>query len=272
MRVRNLVTCLAALSSLVLASAANAQDSVLDSVKKTGVLKVCFAQGTPDNYKDPKTGQWTGVMVDLVDQLATLMKVKVQPVEVSWDVAVLSLEQGACDLFGSSIVFTVPRAMEVDFIRPFGAKGDNVVIPKDNPKHFKTPSDLDNPNVTLVAVLGTREQDTAQRLFPKAKILAVKPPSDIQIVEQVRNGDADAAVLPAITVTWWARVPANAAWGKSGFPGSDFGNAPNGWAIRYGDPRWKDFLDSYSGWVASNNQSANLYNAYMERTNPFQEK
>lgn len=64
-------------------------------------------------------------------------------------------------------------------------------------------------------------------------------------------------------------MPENAAWGAMGFPGQDFGNAPNGWAIRYGDPAWKDFLDAFSGWVAANNVSVNLYEDYMARTNPF---
>ena len=76
-------------------------------------------------------------------------------------------------------------------------------------------------------------------------------------------------VLPAITVKWWLQVPENAEWGKEGFPGQDFGNAPNGWAVRYGDPDWKDFLDAFSGWVAANNVSVNLYADYMARTNPF---
>jgi ABC-type amino acid transport substrate-binding protein len=250
------------------ATEANAQ-SVLEKVKKEGTLNVCFAQGMPDNYKDPKTGQWTGVMFDLATELGKWMKVKIVPVEVGWDVAVLSLKQGTCDLFGSSIVYNAPRAMEVNYVRPFGAKGINVVIPKNNPKNLKNPSDLNNPNVTLVAELGTREQETAQRLYPQAKMLATKVQSNIAIVEQVKRGDADAAVLPAITVKWWLQVPENAAWGAEGFPGQDFGNAPNGWAVRYGDPDWKDFLDAFSGWVAANNVSVNMYADYMSRTNPF---
>lgn len=257
-------------ASLCIVGAGQAQaESTLDKVKKEGVIKICFASGMPDNYKDPKTGEWTGVMIDLANELAKWMKVKVQPVEVGWDVAVLSLKQGTCDLFGSSIVYNAPRAMEINYIRPFGAKGINVVIAKNNTKNLKNPSDLNDPNVTLVAELGTREQETAQRLFPKAKMLATKVQSNIAIVEQVKRGDADAAVLPAITVKWWLQVPENAEWGKEGFPGQDFGNAPNGWAVRYGDPDWKDFLDSFSGWVAANNVSANLYADYMARTNPF---
>lgn len=252
-----------------LAGPAKAQTSVLDKVKRDGTMKVCFAQGMPDNFKDPRTGKWTGVMVDLVDELAKWMKVRVEPVEVGWDVAVLSIKQGTCDLFGSSIVYNAPRALEVNYIRPFGAKGINVVIPKNNPKGLKNPSDMNDPGITLIAELGTREQETVQRLFPKAKVLAVKTQTTIQIVDQVKRGDADAAVLPAITVKWWLQVPENAAWGAMGFPGQDFGNAPNGWAIRYGDPAWKDFLDAFSGWVAANNVSVNLYEDYMARTNPF---
>lgn len=255
--------------AMALAPQALAQGSVLDKVKSSGTLKVCFAQGMPDNFKDPKTGQWTGVMYDLVQELAKWMKVKVETVEVGWDVAVLSLKQGSCDLFGSSIVYNAPRALEINFVRPFGAKGINVVIPKANPKRLKSPADMNDPKITLIAELGTREHETAARLFPKAKILAVKAQSSIQIVDSVKRGDADAAVLPAITVKWWLQVPENAAWGIMGFPGQDFGNAPNGWAVRYGDPAWKDFLDSFSNWVAANNVSINLYEDYMKRTNPF---
>ena len=44
------------------------------------------------------------------------MKVKVQPVEVQWNTAVLALKRGDCDFFGSSFVYNAPRALEVTFI------------------------------------------------------------------------------------------------------------------------------------------------------------
>jgi hypothetical protein len=36
--------------------------------------------------------------------------IKADIAEVGWDVAVLALKQGTCDLFASSIVYTAPRA------------------------------------------------------------------------------------------------------------------------------------------------------------------
>jgi polar amino acid transport system substrate-binding protein len=245
-------------------------EPILDKIKRDGVIKICTPQVVPDLYKDPKTGKWLGVMADLFDELARWMKVKVQPVEVGgFDAAILTLKQGNCDLIGSSMVYNAPRAMEVNFIRPFGAKGINAVMQKTNPKHLKSPSDLNSPDITIVTSLGSREHETVMRLFPMAKIMAVKVPAAIQIVEHVKRGDADVAVLPTITAKWWLDVPENAAWGVMAFPGEDFGNAPNGWAIRYGDPDWKDFLDNYSGYVAANKIAERLYDEYMKRSNPF---
>jgi ABC-type amino acid transport substrate-binding protein len=249
---------------------ASAQQSTLDKVKNAGVLKVCLAQGSPDQYKDPKTGEWVGVMVDLLKELSTWMKVKLEPVEVQWNVAVLALKRGDCDLFGGSLIYNAPRAMEINYIRPFWAKGMNAVIRKDNPKGLKDPDGLNSDKVTLAAIVGSREHETARRLFPNAKILALQANADVQIIESVRRGDADAALLPTITIKWWLQVAENSAWAAMGFEGKDFGNAPNGWAIRYGDPDWKDFLDAFSGWVAANNVAVALYDDYLKRTNPFQ--
>jgi len=272
MKLARLATILALAAALAAPSAGvqAQQQSALDKVKSSGTLKVCVAQGSPDQYKDPKTGEWIGVMIDLVKELTTWMKVKPEFVETQWNVAVLALKRGDCDLFGGSLVFNAPRAMEINYIRPFGAKGMNAVIKKENPKGLKTPDDLNSDKVTLAAIVGSREHETARRLFPKAKILALQATADVQINEAVRRGDADAALLPAITVKWWLSVPENAAWAAMGFPGKDFGNAPNGWAIRYGDSDWKDFLDAFSGWVAANNVALALYDEYLAKTNPYQ--
>lgn len=264
-----LVLGLTATFSLGSLGAANA-GATLDKIKREGVLKVCVPPVVPDLYKDARTGEWSGVMADLLRTLTTWMKVKFQPVEVGgFDAALLTLKQGNCDLIGSSMVYNAPRAMEVNFIRPFGTKGINVIMLKDNPKGLKTPADLNSPNITIVTNLGSREQETAARLFPKAKLLAVKVPASIQIVEQVKRGDANVAVLPTVTAKWWLQVPENASWGAMGFPGQDFGNAPNGWAIRYGDSDFKDFLDAYAGYIAANNIATDLYAEYMDRANPF---
>jgi ABC-type amino acid transport substrate-binding protein len=263
------IAWLTAVLAFPLAAGAQSPNSVVTRLKQDPVLKVCYAQGTPDSYKDPKTGVWTGVMVDLVNELATQLHAKVEPVEVQWPTAVLSLKRGDCDFFGGSLVYNPGRALEVAFTRPFWAKGLNMVVPVKNPKNLQHLSDLNSENVTIAAVVGSREFESSKRLFPKAKFLAIPVNTDIQIIDPVRRGDADVAVLPTITIQWWLQVPENAAWGKMGFPGEDFGNAPNGWAVRFGDPEWRDFLDEFSNWVSVNGLAPKLYDEYLKKTNPF---
>src|SRR5262245_45412866 len=48
-------------------------ESTLDKVKREGVIKICTPQVVPDLYKDPKTGEWLGVMADLANTLAAWM-------------------------------------------------------------------------------------------------------------------------------------------------------------------------------------------------------
>ncbi len=241
--------------------------SVLARVKSEGVLKVCYAQVTPDSYKNPKTGKWTGVFVDMVNELATWMKVKVQPVEVQWSTVILALNRGDCDLFGASLLYNAPRAEEIDYITPFSAKGMNAVIPKGNPKHITSPADFNRKGMTLAVVAGSRDQEVATREFPKAKILALATQTDIELFESVRRGDADAAFANGITIRWWLKSP-NAGWAGIALP-NDFSVQPNGWAIRYGDPAWKDFLEAFAHWALANNRARDLYEKYLSKPSLF---
>ncbi len=264
---RRIALCLGLmLAPALLPGAAVAQPagSVLAKIKSEGSMKVCYAQVTPDSYKDSRTGQWNGVFVDLVNELAAWMKVKVEPVEVSWSTVILALNRGDCDLFGASLLYNAPRAMEIDYILPFSAKGMNAVIAAGNPKKFSKPEDFNQEDVTLAAVAGSRDYEVAKRIFPKAKLLSLATQTDIQLFETVRRGDADAAFANGITIRWWLQAPGH-DWATVAFD-SDFSNQPNGWAIRYGDPAWKDFLDNFSHWALANNRAKALYESYLSRT------
>jgi ABC-type amino acid transport substrate-binding protein len=248
---------------------ASAQESTLDKIKKGGLLKACVAQIAPESFKDAKTGEWHGVTIDLLNELANWMKVKREIVEVKWDIAVLSLKRGDCDMFGGSFVFNAPRAMEVNYVVPFYRKGVSFLVPTKPKQEFAAPKDFNDPRATVAVVAGTGDHETFRRLFPKANILALNVNSNVQIIEAVRRGDADAAYMSTFTVRWWLALPENAAWAKNAFPDQDLFSAPNGWAVRYGDADWKSFLDSFAQWAVASGTVQSLYDQYFDRTNPF---
>ena len=111
-----------AATMLVLAVPATAQtkESVLVKVKREGTLKVCYAQVTPDSYKDPRTGQWTGVFVDLVNEcLENLADGAPAPTPAMTEITVASAARPASEpaaarhIAGFTARTTVPASISV---------------------------------------------------------------------------------------------------------------------------------------------------------------
>src|SRR5580704_15667968 len=77
-----------ALSLLVAPAVSLAQDNpsaVLDQIRASGVLKVPVMTGEEPGYiKDPATGQWSGFYVEFLNEIATELGVKLEPVETTW--------------------------------------------------------------------------------------------------------------------------------------------------------------------------------------------
>ena len=105
------------------------EDSILAKCRKEGVLRVGYAQTGPWFYKDAKTGELNGIYKDVVDTLAKEIQVKVEWKEVTFANVTVALRRGDFDLFGSSLVYLVPRALVVEYIGPLLLKGHAVALP-----------------------------------------------------------------------------------------------------------------------------------------------
>jgi ABC-type amino acid transport substrate-binding protein len=268
---RSHVAIFAALGLMSFALPTAAEESVLQKIKQTGAIKACIAQTNPESFKDAKTGEWKGINVDLMNELANWAKAKVEWVEVKWDTLILSLNRNDCDMFGGSLQYNAPRALEVSYIVPFWKKGSNLVVRKDAKRKFATPKELDDPSVTIAVVAGTADNELVKRHFPQAKLQALNVNSSIQVMDSVRRGDVDAAFVSTAAVRWWLDIPENAAWAQEAFPGQDLYPATVGWAIRYGDPDWKSFLDAFSTWAVANGEVQALYDKYFAGANPYKQ-
>jgi polar amino acid transport system substrate-binding protein len=99
------------------------EDSVLAKIRKEGVINVGYAQTGPWFYKDAKTGDLGGIYYDAVERLAKEMEVKVDWKEVTFQNSTVGLRRKDYDLYGSSLTYTMARALVVDYIGPIWAKG-----------------------------------------------------------------------------------------------------------------------------------------------------
>jgi ABC-type amino acid transport substrate-binding protein len=236
-------------------------DSSLAKVRKEGVLRVGYSQTGPWFYKDAKTGELGGIYKDAVDRLAKEMEVKVDFKEVTFQNSTVGLRKGDYDLYGSSLTYTMARALIVDYVGPLWAKGSLLMVRKENAGRFKTLADFNDPKVTFSVVAGGSEEPRIPILFPKAKLITTAG----QVVlgaEPVRAKKADVWMSGDSDVLLFAKR--NAEWAHVFAPNSPIDKRPNTWAVRYGDSEWKHFLDFYATFLTVNGEMDRLFKHHME--------
>jgi ABC-type amino acid transport substrate-binding protein len=237
------------------------EDSSLSKVRKEGVMRVGYSQTGPWFYKDAKTGDLGGIYKDAVDRLAKEMEVKVDYKEVTFQNSTVGLRKGDYDLYGSSLTYTLARALVVDYVGPLWSKGSLLMVHKDNAAKYKKLADFNDPKVTFSVVAGGSEEPRIPILFPNAKLITTSG----QVVlgaEPVRAKKADVWMSGDSDVLLFAK---RNSWAHVFEPGAPIDKRPNTWAVRYGDAEWKHFLDFWAVFMTVNGEMERLFKLHMEK-------
>ncbi len=108
---------LAVCAAFALCNAASAQ-SIVDKVKQAGVVRIGTGNDTPPmNYLDNE-GKWTGFDIELGDEIAKRLGVRVERVAVNNKTRIAFLANGQIDMALSNISRTLSREEQIDFVDP----------------------------------------------------------------------------------------------------------------------------------------------------------
>ena len=236
-------------------------NSALARVKKTGVLKVGWSATPPWFQKDPKRGGVAGLYYDVAERLAKEIEVKAEYQEVAWANATIGLRKGDFDVFGSSLFYTMPRALVVNYIGPFWRKGRLVLTHKDFADRFKGPQDFNSPNVTFTLAVGTSEENWIKNTFPRAKLVTHGPGQAYIAAQDVRLKKAHLFATGDLDSILFARK--NKSWAHIIDEKNPIGMTPNTWATRYGDDEWKHFLDFFAGHMVTSGFMQERYDYWL---------
>ena len=183
---------------------AQTRPSVIDKVQKEGVLRVCVAIATPWMMKDPKTGDFIGFDVDMVNEFAKVLQVKPELVAVpAFGQLIASLQSGKCDVIMTALTRTVQRAVAVAFSEPYFYLGSVWVVKKDR-KDLNTLADLNKPTITVAVEQGALSEQRTRKNLPNAKVRALPGGGDALRMTEVESGRSDAASLDSIKVPIYA--------------------------------------------------------------------
>jgi len=239
------------------------EDSVLTKVRREGVINVGYAQTGPWFYKDAKTGELGGIYKDVTDILAKELQIKVEWKEVTFANSTVGLRKGDYDLFGSSLIYLVQRALVASYVGPLYSKGTLFLVHKDNAERFKSAADLNDPNVTISVTTGASEEPRIPLLLPKGPKVITTSGQITLGAEPVRAKRADAWISGDSDVILFAKR--NESWAVAVDPAHPLDRRPNTWMIRYGDPEWKQFLDFWCTYLVVNGEIDRLFKHHMEK-------
>jgi polar amino acid transport system substrate-binding protein len=162
-------------------------------VQKRGVLRCGIATAPPYVIRDPKSGQYSGIFVDLCREFGEKqLGVKVELVDTSWDNIVAGLQSNRWDL-ALALNRTPKRALAIAFSRPVWDYEITAVYDKVNPKFQSAPKsldDLDRAGTTIAVMSGTSADQLLTARVKKATILRLADVDATHLALSSRRADA----------------------------------------------------------------------------------
>jgi len=226
------------------ASAQSAADNTLDRIRSTKVLRIAVLPGElPYFNKDLATGTWSGFSIEMANDIAKLLDVKLEYTESTYGNSILDLQANKIDL-GFALNPTPQRALVVDFTNlvfphPFGAMLKKGL-------EARTWADINKPEVNIAVDVGSANEAVARRFAPNATIKSMKSRDEVML--EMASGRAD-CVVNALVLGLTA-IAKNPSLGTYKILQSPSVTVASGMAVRReGDKHWRDFL---SVWVDYN--------------------
>ena len=173
---------------LVAATGAHAQ-SALHEILNSGVLKVgTTGDWNPMTMKDPATNTYQGYDIDVMTELANDLGVEVEFVPTDWKTLVSGVTSGKYHMTGSASV-SPARAKATGYSDSYFSLATVPLVLAENLDRFQDWDDLNSPDVTVAATLGTVQEKMVARFFPDAKHQIVEAPA--RDFQEVLAGRAD---------------------------------------------------------------------------------
>ena len=191
---------LAVTGGIVRASAARAAPSSLwEQISSTGTLRVAVISHRPPYIYDDGGG-YKGFSIVMAQDLAKALEVtmekpiKIEWIITTWPTAVLDIQSGRADLF-FGFAFSPERAKAMDLIGPLYEVPEVAVLGPKSKVGDKW-SDLDKPDVTVTAAMGTTDEQAGRKYLPNATMRAMKTFNDA--VLDLQSGNSVALITSAI--------------------------------------------------------------------------
>lgn len=213
------IAAVAAVSAATLVQPAMAQEreNLWSDVQQRGTLRVGVAEAPPLLVRDPKTGDWSGYFLDVMDGFAASIDVEIEVVETTWGNMVAGLQAGKWDI-SSALNRKPQRALAINYSIPIWSYEIGLLYDTRNPKitaDMTSMDDFDKEGITIAVIAGAAGDLSISPQVENAKIIRLDganegrlaiiskradvfaTDSDIHRITILQNPDWAAQVLPS---------------------------------------------------------------------------
>ena len=239
------------------AGASSPSGSTLDRIKKTGILRDCIDPEFPPEIFNDKSGNPTGLDIDLIQEMAKALNAKVEYVKTDFAGLIAGLQANKCDIELSGTTPRAKRALAATFAKDYLVAIVGAVVRGDYQK--TSMAQLNDPSVRFCDQEATLAQFAQETYFPKAKAVNLKGADECFL--QVLGGQAD------ITIT-----DSNVAFGfTTAHPqlkailmeNGGLAASPSAPAVQLGDYGFKFWIDVWLREFIDNGNYAPIYKKYF---------
>ena len=163
-------------------------ESRLNKILKSGEIKVgTTGDWNPMTIKDPSTNKYIGFEIDIVNELANDMGVKLVIIPTEWKTLVNGIVTNKYDI-STSASLSAKRALSTGYTNSYFKLATVPLTLKKNISQFQNWEDINLKDVKVAVTLGTTQEQQAKQLFPKATLNIIESPArDFQEVLSGRS-------------------------------------------------------------------------------------
>lgn len=179
-----------------------ADSSRLDAIKKANQLKVCTTGDyRPFTYLDPESGEWSGIDIDMAQDLAEELGVEVEFVQTSWKNLMPDfLEE--CDMAVGGVSISLERAEQAYFSDATLDEGKTPITLCENVEKYDTVKEINQPGVRSITPIGGTNEKFADEHYPEGEIIRFE--DNNAIFDEIIAGRADVMTTDASETRWVA--------------------------------------------------------------------
>ena len=184
----------AVLSAVVVTPAASAGGPPLLRVCTTGDYQ-------PLTYRDPVTGQYSGIDIDMATDLAAHLGREPVFVATTWATLAQDVNTpGRCDIAMGGITVTAARQQIAEFTAPYLDSGKVPLVAQTGAGAFGSIDQINTAGVRVIENSGGTNEQFARQHFPNADITIW--PDNTTIFDQLAAGNADVMITDALEAVY----------------------------------------------------------------------